>query len=432
MSKICGKAILLSFVCMWNCGIFAAQKQERVPMSSSGDARLRMVVILSRHGVRSPTWTQERLNRYSAQPWPAWNVPPGYLTSRGYELIQRFGSFDRASLEAKGLLRASGCADAAQTYIWADTEQRTVESGRALAQGLFSACPPAVHSLGKGETDPLFHPAAARKKTKTEVKTEQLNVQQSELLAEMQNVLLGCDPKVACQHARMPAAPLLSDPNPSQDMTRGSDPADPLDLAGSFAEDFLLEYAQGMPMNEVGWGNVDEAQLRRFLELHSLNFDRLHRAPAAVASDASNMLFHIVRTLQQQVEGRPLADAINPVGSKLVVIAGHDTNLAGVAALLGLHWTLDGRADDTPPGTEMAFELWQDEHGAYSVRLTVSMQTLEQLRSVRDLTLANAPVREPLAPRGCDSDKGACAWEEFYKTATQVIDMGQVFPLDTP
>lgn len=42
---------------------------------------LRFVVIVSRHGVRSPTGKLDQLNQYSRQPWPTWSVPPGYLTS---------------------------------------------------------------------------------------------------------------------------------------------------------------------------------------------------------------------------------------------------------------------------------------------------------------------------------------------------------------
>ena len=165
-------------------------------------------------------------------------------------------------------------------------------------------------------------------------------------------------------------------------------------------------------MEQVGWGKVDEAQLRRFLVLHSDNFDRMHRTPAIARLEASNMLFHIGRTLEQAVEQKPVTDAIGPSGSKLVLIVGHDTSIAPVAALLGLHWDLDARKDDTPPGTELAFELWQDDRGAYSVRVTVAMQTLRQLREV-------------LAVPGCATGEG-CRWQEFQGIASRAIDRDDV------
>ena len=390
--------------------------------------KLRLVVILSRHGVRSPTWTQAKLDAYSSQPWPEWNVEPGYLTERGFELLKSFGSYDRASLAKDGLVAAQGCADVAATYIWADTDQRTMESGRALAEGLFPGCAPAVHGLEAGTHDPLFHPGkgtvsateadAAFAEVSARLKAES-DPEQSELIAEMQNVLLGCAPKGACSPAQKPAKMLAGD---SETVARGTgnhlvELQGPLAEASSFSEDLLLEYADGMPAENVGWGRVNELQLKRFLALHTDHFDLLHRTPTLARLEASNLLLHLVSTLQLRAEGKPVADALGLPDSKLVVVVGHDTNLAGVAALLGLHWTLDGRTDDTPPGTELAFELWQSDGGEWSVRVRASMQTLDQMRTLRELTLAAPPASEALRIRGCGGSARACSWKEFQHIA---------------
>lgn len=98
-----------------------------------------------------------------------------------------------------------------------------------------------------------------------------------------------------------------------------------------------------------------------------------------------------------------------------------------MAALLGLHWTLDGRRDDTPPGTELAFELWQNERGAYTVRVTVAMQTLNQMRQSRELTLAAPPDGEVLMVQGCDAKSPACKWVAFMKSVEAVIDRNDIF-----
>jgi 4-phytase/acid phosphatase len=401
--------------------------------------RLKMVVILSRHGVRSPTWTLDRLNAYSAQPWPQWSVPPGDLTRRGFQLMKQFGSYDLASLAEADLLATDGCEDASKTYIWADTDQRTLESGRALAEGLFPNCPPAIHSLAPAKNDPLFHPHsngmsamhsdAALVPSDATAKREQ-DSQQDELLSEMQHVLRGCDAKIACTPTQTPAIPLLgaaaSIARDKKDQM--SEAQDSLGLASSFAEDFLLEYAEGMPMDQVGWGKVDEVQLRSFLALHTANFARTHGTQERAKAEASTMLFHVTRTLQQGAERHSVAGAIGPANSKLVLLVGHDTNLAGVAALLGLHWTLDGREDDTPPGTELAFELWQNVHGAYSVRVTVAMQTLRQMREMQAITAATPPAQKTLTLSGCDVDKPICEWKTFLKIADHAIDKNSVLP----
>ena len=440
MSKIGRNTLLLAALCSLAWQAPMAQSKST---GNDNEDQLKMVVILSRHGVRSPTWAQDRLDSYSALPWPKWSVPPGDLTSRGYELVKQFGSFDRTALAGAGILAAQGCEDASKTYIWADTDQRTIASGRALADGLFPACPPQVHSLAAGENDPLFHPTADGVKpaqadaafAEFAIRTKQQTVAltgawQLELLEAMQHVLLACEPKIACTPARTPEKPLLG---VATSPVRGKgdrivDLEGPLPQGSSFSEDLLLEYADGMQMDQVGWGKVDEPQLRKFLALHSDYFDLMHRTPALARLEASNMLFHIARTLQQGVERKPVANAIGPIDSKLVIFAGHDTNLAGVGALLGVHWTLDGRDDDTPPGTQLAFELWQKQNGTYFVRVTVAMQTLRQLRDIPALTPAAPPARATLTLPGCGVKTSACEWDKFLQLADTAIDSSAIIP----
>jgi 4-phytase/acid phosphatase len=351
-------------------------------------------------------------------------------------LIKQFGTFDRASLASEGLFPAKGCEDAAKIYLWADTDQRTIASGKALAEGLFPGCPPQVHSLADGVNDLLFHPTASGVKPgQAEAAFAEFSARaahpiepsQGELLEELNNVLRGCEPKIACTPQHAPQTALLGSPAAP---VRGKsdhivDLQGPLPLGSTFSEDLLLEYADGMPMADVGWGHVDEFELRRFLALHSDYFDLMHRTPALARLEASNMLLHVERTLRQGTEAKPLDGAIGPVDAKLVVLAGHDTNLAGVAALLGVHWTLDGRVDDTPPGTELAFELWQDASGAYSVRVTVAMQTLHQLRTMPELTPSAPPAQATLSLPGCAS---VCSWDAFSQVTQKAIDQEALFP----
>jgi 4-phytase/acid phosphatase len=114
-------------------------------------------VYVSRHGVRSPTGKPELYNTYSNAAWPTWEVAPGYLTAHGYRLMELFGAYDRLKLASQGLLSSTGCEDAAHVTIYADSDQRTRETGKALAAGLFPGCTLAVKALPEGEADPLFH-----------------------------------------------------------------------------------------------------------------------------------------------------------------------------------------------------------------------------------------------------------------------------------
>lgn len=435
-----GKMLQLAItVLLSSYSLALAQAPKPAPKKNASidGAELRLVVILSRHGVRPPTWTQARLNAYSAQPWPKWDVEPGYLTPHGYDLLKKFGGFNRVSLAGAGLFAAKGCKDAAGTYIWADTDERTMESGRALAAGLFPGCPPSVHSLAAGQRDPLFHPGKQRQRqmdaspavgaAETPVQHAS-DVGKGEVLTEIQRVLMGCSPEKTCTPAHIPEIPLLDVSTATAGAHGGSFEGSngSLSLASSFAEDFLLEYTEGMPISEVGWGKVDEVRIRRFMELHTESSGSSHRTQANARIEASNMLFHIAHTLKQGAEEKPDDGAVGPTASKLVILVGHDSNIAAVAGLLGLHWTLDGRKDDTPPGTELAFELWKSPRGTDVVRVSVTMQTLDQMREKSDLTPASPPAHQALTLEGCDGGSGECRWEDFTRLADAAIDQSSV------
>ena len=103
----------------------------------AGDAKLQLVIVLSRHGVRSPLTSQADLDKYSAAPWPKWEVAPGILTAHGYQLMKLFGAWDREKFASDSLFAPTGCADSTHVTILADIDQRTRETGKALAEGMF-------------------------------------------------------------------------------------------------------------------------------------------------------------------------------------------------------------------------------------------------------------------------------------------------------
>jgi 4-phytase/acid phosphatase len=106
------------------------------------------------------------------------------------------------------------------------------------------------------------------------------------------------------------------------------------------------------------------------------------------------------------------------------VLAAHDTNLANLAGMLGLDWTLPDQPDDTPPGGALVFSLWRDKasHSDF-VSVELVYQSLDQLREMKTLTLAAPPSRLPLALPGCsDAAEGtACRLDRFVSIARQSL-----------
>lgn len=118
--------------------------------------QLRYVVIISRHGMRTPIFGMRRVGHYLAPASPNVSLPPGYLTPKGRAAIELMGAYYREWLSSERLISESACQDAGRICIWADTYERTLESGSAFSASLLPGCGVKVHSVVGGKRDPLF------------------------------------------------------------------------------------------------------------------------------------------------------------------------------------------------------------------------------------------------------------------------------------
>jgi len=421
-------------VCAAICLALAACNLQAQPVPKDKDAQtdaIKFVVIVSRHGVRSPTGKTDQLNKYSREPWPAWSVPPGYLTAHGAQLMTLFGAYDRELLAAEGLLAPSGCGNATQIRVVADSDQRTRETGKSLAAGLAPGCAIDVTTQPEGTQDPLFHSLAAGvgqpdKQLATAAVSGRIGANPQGIaeayrpqFQALEDVLLACKSSEKCAAGGTPAPASLFDIPASLAPGKGDHLVElrsPLSIASTMAEDLLLEYTEGMDAAHVGWGRVDSNKLRELVQLHTASEDIVQRTPYIARAQSSNLLFHVVQSIKQAVSDAPVPGALTHRGDRLLVVVGHDTNLANISGALELSWLIDGRRDDTPPGGALAFELWK-RHGTdeYFVKTFYQAQTFEQMRNATPLSVANPPERVPVFVPGCGQADGSCSWEDFQK-----------------
>jgi 4-phytase/acid phosphatase len=428
----------LLFASAFLIGAQVAPAQTISSTPAKMDADLKYVVVLSRHGVRSPTSNPAQYNAYSAAPWPQWDVPPGNLTAHGYHLMELFGAYDRVLLANEGLLSAKGCEDAAHVTFYADSDQRTRETGKALAAGLFPGCNIAVKSLPEGTNDSLFHPrptdsgtadpALATAAIAGRIGNDPASVTEAyrTQIGALDKILATCGaaPDPSQKRISLFDVPAVLAPGKSDHLAemRG-----PLNTASTLAENLLLEYSEGMSAEHVGWGCVTGANLRSLIDLHTAATDFTLRTPAIARVQASNLLDHILRSVQQSATSKQVNGALGQPADRALFLIGHDTNLTTIGGLLGLTWIADGRRDDTPPGGALEFELWKDRNsGEFSVTTYFTVQTLEQMRSSAELTLSNPPQRVPVFLRGCSRKDFSCSLPSFQQTLHNAIDPPRV------
>jgi len=368
--------------------------------------RLRYVVIVSRHGVRSPTWNAARLNQYSAQPWPDWGVAPGELTPRGRANVKLMGSYYRGWLLREHLFSSDGCGDERHVHIRSDAEQRTRETGRAFAESLMPGCEIAVDSRSDGK-DPLFSGAG-----KPDAALARKAVRDRELLAD--------------HLAAFDVLQFILTGGRTAPRTLTESPAGPFATASSLSEDLLLEYTNGMQGSDLGWGRLTKENLIQVLELHKLYADLTRRTPYLARARGSNLLAHILRSLEQAESGERIPGALGNPGDAVLVLSGHDTNLSNLSGMLGLSWSLPGyQPDDTPPGGALIFSLWRggDARG-YSVRVQFVAQSPDQLRNLEPLTFEEPPLLQEISIPNCSGARAeeGCVWRTFKTIMEKAID----------
>ena len=421
---------------------------QTVP-ASPDDSVLKQIILFGRHGVRSAAFPASTLATFASRPYPDFGVPTGYLTPHGYQAEQLLGAYFHDYLLNERLLSGNAATDLKHSYFRANSIQRSNISATALGAALLPGITTPVHSFPLGTPDPIFDPISAKLVTNVDTARAALEVAgifntgaalQSAYSAEFSLVrsLLFNYPNGTEPAPPTPAG--LTDPTAQPvPLTVNSSLAtsNVINVGGLSttlyaADPFVMEYADGLPLDQVAWGQLSLDGLSQQTRIITLLINLEVTPPYLDRVQSSNAASHILRTMEQAVVSDNIPGAFGDKTSKLVVINSSDAYVEGVAALLHAHWLLPGyQADYCAPGGNLVFELRQSSKtGEDFVRVYYTAQTFDQLRNLTPLTLAQPPATmHLLIPGGSTSatslDVDFTTFEKLLKAA-----IGQNFVQD--
>ncbi len=412
-------ALPRALICLLSAGLLLAGGAPGA--ATAADFTLERVVLVQRHGVRAPTQRPQLLASWAARSWPTWPVGPGLLTPHGAEVVGLVAGAMRQHFVDQGLLPASGCPGAA-LVLWADGhDQRTRDSGRMMVDRLAPGCglAPGFMTMPAGKkSDPIFNSvggacqidkAAARRAVAAAIRTPQgpqlVDPASAQAIASLQPILWPGD-----DAAGRGAAPSTAVVRKSGVRLTG-----PLQVAAVVSEIFLLEYAEGLPRDQVAWGAADPAQIGGMLAARARQVSLTRALPYQARREGALMTRLFLATLAGQT--RAAAPAIGP-DVKVLALAGHDDNLSNMAGVFGVNWSLPGQPDATAPATAFTLEVWRDANGTRSVTATIWYAELEGMRTLNPAAVHAVKVAIP----GCGAAApGTCALDALTKSVLATL-----------
>jgi 4-phytase / acid phosphatase len=405
-----------------------------IPVSASAADRSSVVfsVVMTRHGVRSAPKEQP------AYQWPDWSpVGKEFLTAHGYRLMTYMGQFYRTYFASLG--DPMMCTQLG-TYVYADIDQRTLETARALIDGACgSSNAVAIYHVQPGTKDGLFDGAgwlgaagkidagasSAAVAAAAPHPPSAIVAQHAADFSALQRLL---DTRCAT------TCPPASDGESTIDGAKGlAELRGPLADASGDAESLFLEYAQCQKLPAALEPAAFLQSLQGAMRLHVLAYDVNARNAYNPLVRGGNIFAHIVGLLEEKAGmPHPGVDVPDVTNDNVAFLVGHDTQLGALGGILDAHWSPGGGIvdDDMPPGGGMIFELYRGPQGDYRVRLRFASQTFAQMR--RDEALPGGANVVPVSFDGCSGAGCSISLTDLAAKARDLAQRGFVQKHWTP
>ncbi|XP_026734794.1 uncharacterized protein LOC113498848 [Trichoplusia ni] len=370
-----------------------------------GSLKLDQVLILSRHNVRTPL--TDSLEKYTPKPWPKWNESAGILTQKGALLEGIMGKYISEWLDNEDLIE--GCPEQKEVLIYANTKSRTIATAQAFVDSAFQNCNVTVRHLEDLTVfDPVFLPIVHNNSEifsnqigeEMRAKIKDLNLTES--YSELAKIL-------KIEEADICKSLYLCDLNIAQTevvLEVGEEPnvSGPLFIGNAIVDAFIMSYYEGMPLEDVAWGQIQTPEQWELL--------------AKISKENQNVRFNL--TLGSKDIAGPLIKYMYNIfedkSPKFTMLVGHDSNLNSVIRALEFKpFKLSEQFEPYPIGGKLMFQKWVDSTNEY-LKIEYLYPSTSQLRNAEILSLSHPPKKVLLELKDCKTDSnGFCLFSDFMK-----------------
>ena len=402
-----------------------AQAQLQRSEAFKGKYKLKEVVILSRHNIRSPLSTNGSvLSKMTPHEWTNWSSAASELTLRGGVLETEMGQFFRKWTIETGLFKDNYVPTIDEVNVYANSMQRCIATAQYFSGGFMPVANLRVnHRYVPSKMDPIFFPRL----------TKSTEAFRTEAMKQI-NAMGGKEGLVGINKSLKESYDLIAkvlDMKQSEYYKKGeikdfvnNDTQITLELnqepgmkgslknANSASDAFILQYYEEPDGMKAAFGHkLTTEDWTKIAKVKDVYGDVLFTAPIVAVNVAHPLLQYMY-------------DELNDKDRKFTFLCGHDSNIASVDAALGVEdYSLPNSIEKkTPIGSKLVLEKWVDAAGKAYVAVNLVYQSTDQLKQMSLLDLQHAPQVFSLKLKGLNQNTdGLYTFEDVNARFLQAI-----------
>lgn len=411
---------MLTFLCP-----ALAQAQLQRSEAFKGKYKLKEVVILSRHNIRSPLSTNgSALSKMTPHEWTNWSSAASELTLRGGVLETEMGQFFRKWTIETGLFKDNYVPTIDEVNVYANSMQRCIATAQYFSGGFMPVANLRVnHRYVPSKMDPIFFPRL----------TKSTEAFRTEAMKQI-NAMGGKEGLVGINKSLKESYDLIAkvlDMKQSEYYKKGeikdfvnNDTQITLELnqepgmkgslknANSASDAFILQYYEEPDGMKAAFGHkLTTEDWTKIAKVKDVYGDVLFTAPIVAVNVAHPLLQYMY-------------DELNDKDRKFTFLCGHDSNIASVDAALGVEeYSLPNSIEKkTPIGSKLVLEKWVDAAGKVYIAVNLVYQSTDQLKQMSLLDLQHAPQVFSLKLKGLNQNTdGLYTFEDVNARFLQAI-----------